>query len=830
MFTDIEGSTQLLDDLGPENYRDALTNHQLAIRDAFGRHDGYEVDTAGDGFFYAFPTAVGAAYAVGEALEALGRGPVKIRVGIHTGEPIVEGPKYVGLDVHRAARIMAAAHGRQALLSGTTRDLLDESFAVRDLGEHRLKDLSALQRLYQLGTGDFPRPRTLTLTNLPVPATEFLGRDRELAEVVEQLRDGVRLLTLTGPGGTGKTRLALQAAAEAADDFAEGVWWVPLAAVRDPGIVLRHTAQTLDVVEQSDRSLGEVLGEMLGGKRMLLVLDNVEHLLPDAVDAIATLRDLGSPKIVVTSRERLQLAGERVYPVPQLSPSEGVDLFVARAGAIDPAFEADAAVAELCSRLDNLPLAIELAAARTAVLQPEQILERLGRQLDLLTGGRDADPRQQTLRATIAWSYDLLTLKERELFASFAVFAGGATLDAVTEVCYADLDTLQSLVDKSLLRHSGDRFWMLETIREYGREVLEQGGESDAIRDHHVSFFLEFLERAEPELTRPDQRRWYAQLTLEQNNIREALAYACEQRDGERALMLAGTVWRYWWSHGVIDEAERWYARAFAIDGKASITARARGMFGLAHMTESRGDREHAREQFEEAAALLQQSGQTRLQISAMAHLVSANHLLGDRQRAQAAAEEGLALALATGDVRGAAVIRSNLAATLLREEDDRGATRAYEQALEEWRAAGDVYGIARTLTALAGIALRGGDPGQAASNVVESLELSSSIGDAQNITWELSVAAEIAAAQGDPQASARLCAAYEALRRHRGLSRPDEAETIRAAHNILGDEFDAAWADGAKLDLEAAVEFAIRVLRQESPAPPELPHAELTP
>ncbi|HKC77025.1 MAG TPA: adenylate/guanylate cyclase domain-containing protein, partial [Gaiellaceae bacterium] len=465
VFTDIEGSTRLLDSLGPEAYRSALADHQRVVREAFAKRDGYEVDTAGDGFFYAFPTAAGAAHAVGDALSSLD-GAIRVRVGLHTGEPIVEGGKYVGLDVHRAARIMAAAHGGQALLSRTTRDLLDDSFVVRDLGEHRLKDLSAPQRLFQLGTGEFPRPRTLHLTNLPVPATAFLGRDRELADVVAQLQDGVRLLTLTGPGGTGKTRLALQAAAEAADDFAEGVWWVPLAALRDPGLVLRHTARMVGIVEQPDRPLEDVLAELLQGKRMLLLLDNAEHLLPEATDAIAALRDLDGPKLVVTSRERLQLTGEHVYPVPQLSPPEGLDLFEARAAAIDPGFEPDAAVEELCDRLDNLPLAIELAAARTAALSPTQILERLGERLDLLKGARDADPRQQTLRATIEWSYDLLSPEERELCTRFGVFAGGATLESVENVCGADLETLASLVDKSLLRHDRDRFWMLETIRE----------------------------------------------------------------------------------------------------------------------------------------------------------------------------------------------------------------------------------------------------------------------------------------------------------------------------------------------------------------------------
>ena len=475
VFTDIEGSTLLLDGLGRERYRDALAEHRRAVREAFARHHGYEVDNAGDGFFYAFSTAAEAACGVSDALEGLDGGPIQIRVGLHTGEPLVDPPKYVGLDVHRAARIMAAAHGGQALMSRTTRELLDEGFAVRDLGDHRLKDLSAAQRLFQLGPGEFPRPRTLRRTNLPVPATEFVGRTRELDDVIDNLRSGVRLLTLTGPGGTGKTRLSLQAAAAPADDFDDGVWWVPLASLRDPALVLRQTAHTLDVLEQPDRPLEEVLTEMLAGKRMLIVLDNAEHLLPAAAASIATLRDLDGPQLVVTSRERLQLAGEHVYPVPQLTTPEGLDLFTMRAAALDPRFEVTPAAQELCERLDNLPLAIELAAARTAVLQSEQILERLSGRLDLLKGGRDADPRQQTLRATIAWSYDLLAPDERELFARLAVFAGSASLEAVEDVCAADIETLGSLVDKSLVRRDGDRFWMLETIREFGVEQLHDG-------------------------------------------------------------------------------------------------------------------------------------------------------------------------------------------------------------------------------------------------------------------------------------------------------------------------------------------------------------------
>jgi predicted ATPase/class 3 adenylate cyclase len=600
VFTDIEGSTKLLDSLGPEEYRRALDEHRRAVRGAFDSHGGYEVDTAGDSFFYAFPTAGEAVSAVGEALDGLEDGPIRVRAGIHTGEPILDGPNYVGLDVHRAARIMAAAHGGQALLSRTTRDLLDDSFEIRDLGDHRLKDLSAPQRLFQLGSGDFPRPRTLRRTNLPVPATEFLGRERELDEVVERLSNGIRLLTLTGPGGTGKTRLALQAAAEAADGFDDGVWWVPLAALRDSALVLRHTAKTLEVVEQPGRPLEDVLAEMLGGKRMLLVLDNAEHLLPDAAGSIATLRDLDGPKLVVTSRERLQLAGEQVYPVPQLTAPEGLGLFNARASGIDPGFETTTAVSELCDRLDNLPLAIELAAARTAVLSPEQILGRLGDRLDLLKGGRDADPRQQTLRATIAWSYDLLAEAECELFSRFAVFAGGATLEAVEEVCGADLDALASLVDKSLVRRDGDRYWMLETLREYGREQLDETEVEESI-ERHGGFYERLAVDVERGLRGPEAAVWLSAVEQELPNFRAAMARALERGNAERTARIASRLGRYWEARSSASEGRSWIDQTLAAGalGEADL---ALARYWAARLAFFQGELERAAGLFAEAA------------------------------------------------------------------------------------------------------------------------------------------------------------------------------------------------------------------------------------
>jgi predicted ATPase/class 3 adenylate cyclase len=740
VFTDIEGSTRLLDSLGSEDYRSALGEHQRAVRRAFGGHGGYEVDTAGDGFFYAFATAADAARAVSEALDALEGGPIRIRAGIHTGEPIVEAPKFVGIDVHRAARIMTAAHGGQALLSRTTRDLLDESLPVRDLGEHRLKDLSAPQRLFQLGTEDFPRPRTLHLTNLPVPATEFLGRDRELSDVVDQLRSGVRLLTLTGPGGTGKTRLALQAAAEAADDFAEGVWWVPLAALRDPGLVLRHTAQTLDVIEQPDRPLGDVLAEMLNGKRMLLVLDNAEHLLPGAGDAIATLRDLDGPKLVVTSRERLQLAGEHVYPVPQLSPREGLGLFTARASAIEPSFAPDAAVEELCDRLDNLPLALELAAARTAVLEPAQILERLGDRLDLLKGTRDADPRQQTLRATIAWSYDLLADEDRELCCRFSVFAGSATLEAIEDVCHADFDALASLVDKSLLRHDRDRYRMLETIREYGSDQLEDVGRENLI-DRHGAFYERFAEEAEAGLRGPDGAGWLDRVEHELPNLRAAMGRALELGHGERALRIATGAGRYWEARSAATEGRSWLDQAFRA-GPIEDGARAVGCLWAGRLAFFQGDSATAERSLVEAARAAHVAGDAFVEATSSAVLAWVAVERGDPTAAQPARDRSWTLLEHLTDPWERSEVILGL--SMVQEQK----TQMSHEVVVLKRQAGDVIATSDSLNNLGWDALIRGELDLAAVYLEEALEIAREIDDTFRMTLAIGNLCHVAVLQ----------------------------------------------------------------------------------
>ena len=434
---------------------------------------------SGRRFFFAFPTAPGALAAASAFTEALSPGPIHVRVGLHTGTPLLTEGGYVGGDVHRAARIAACGHGGQVLVSSSMAQLVDLELA--DLGEHRLKDLSAPERVFQLGDREFPTLKSLYRTNLPVPATPFLGREQELAELLSLLSsEDTRLLTLTGPGGTGKTRLALQAVAEASDRYAEGVWWVPLAPLREPALVFETAAQVLG----SKNGLAEHIAD----KSMLCLFDNFEQVVEAGAELASLLASCPNLDFVVTSRERLRVRGEQTYPVPPLAEEDGEALFIARARAVDPAFTSSEAVAELCLRLDELPLALELAAARTALFSPEQLLERLSQRLDLLKGERDADPRQQTLRATIEWSHDLLSTREQVLFARLSVFAGGCSYEAAEQIAEADPDTLQSLLDKSLLRRrespAGPRYWMLETIREFARHALDAATERELNERH----------------------------------------------------------------------------------------------------------------------------------------------------------------------------------------------------------------------------------------------------------------------------------------------------------------------------------------------------------
>jgi predicted ATPase/class 3 adenylate cyclase len=616
VLTDVEGSTTLLEELGTDTYRDALAEHRRVVRDACSRHEGYEVDYVGDAFFYAFASAQAAVSAVREAMVGLEAGPIRIRVGIHTGEPALDPPKYVGMDVHRAARIMSAAHGGQVVLSPSTVSLLEpDSFELRDLGEHRFKDLSAPERVFQLGEGEFPPIRGLYRTNLPVPATAFLGREEELAMVVGMLDEpDVRLVSLVGPGGAGKTRLALQAAAEASDAYPDGVFWAPLAPLRDPALVLPAVAAALSVSEGQDSSPVDDLARALAGRRLLVFVDNVEHLMPDAADIVgAFVEACPTVTTVVTTRERLQLPGEHVYAVPPMSETDGEALFRNRAATAGVELEASEELRRLCARLDNLPLALELAAARTVVFSPAQLLDRLSQRLDLLKAGRGVDARQETLRSTIAWSHDLLDADEQALFRQLSVFADGCSFESAEQVAGADPDVLQSLLDKSLLRRRdgtlGPRFWMLETIREFAREQLTAAGEADDLKRRHLDHYAALADDGFDEtlLGNDDLDR----LEEERENLRVAFDLALEI-EPELALELGRRVMPSWMRRGEFREGRERLAAALSRVPHAPGLARAWALRAAASLASQQSDLAVADSLGYEALALFRELGDER--------------------------------------------------------------------------------------------------------------------------------------------------------------------------------------------------------------------------
>jgi len=803
LFTDIEGSTRLLQELGEEAYAEALAEHRRVLREAFTKHGGVEVDTQGDAFFVAFPTAPGALAAAAEGRDALAAGPIRVRMGLHTGTPLVAEENYVGYDVHRAARIAAVAHGGQVVVSASTAALTGRD-GLRDLGEHRLKDLSVPERVYQLGEGDFPPLKSLYRTNLPVPSTPFLGRERELEEVSALLaREDLRLVTLTGPGGTGKTRLALQAAAAQAERFPDGVWWVPLAPVRDPELVLQEAAQVLGSANG--------LAEHIADKRLLLIFDNFEQVA-EAASELGSLRGrCPNLRLLVTSRELLRIAGEMEYAVPPLSEPEAVELFCARSQ-LTP----DEQIAALCRRLDCLPLAVELAAARTKVLSPAQILERLAQRLDLLRGGRDAEARQQTLRATIEWSRGLLEREEQELFARLAVFAGGCTLDAAEQVCDADVDTLQSLVEKSLVRHSGERFWMLETIREYALERLEESGEADELRRRHAGYFATLAETADPHMRGgPEQRVWLERIEAEFDNLRAAMDWALDN-DPETALRLvAGLDW-FFWVRGRGTEAAGWLERALASEGAREPRLRARALLAAAVVAQLLGNSTAETRYADESFRLYSELGEEAGQASALREQGKAAVSRGDHARAAVLYEECIALAQRIGDIFDEAVARNNLGDIANREGRWEDAIELCSQSRSLRVDFGDRWGAALALSNVAFAELHLGRLGEAERDLRQALHEGFEIGSVQVVFTCLGSLAALASDADNPSRAARLMGAEAAIGEEIGVVlagaeltlHERTAASVRAA---LGDDaFALELEQGRRLSLDEAVEYAL--------------------
>jgi predicted ATPase/class 3 adenylate cyclase len=803
VFTDVEGSTRLLQQLGADAYADALAQHRRALREAFIRHDGVEVDTQGDSFFIAFSSAPAAIAAAAEAQQVLAAGPIRVRMGIHTGTPHVTDEGYVGPDVHRAARIAAAGHGGQILVSSSTASLV-EGDSLRDLGEHRLKDLAAPERIYELGGEAFPPLRSLQQTDLPIPATPFLGRQRELGEVTTLLGSGVaRLLTLTGPAGAGKTRLALQVAAEASDQYPDGVFWAQLAALRDPKLVLEVAAQALEARDG--------LADRIGDRRLLLILDNFEHLIDAAGELARLLAACPKLQLLVTSRELLRLPGEQAYPVPPLEPQDATELFTTRARAVDPRFEPRPVVHELCSRLANLPLALELAAARVHVLSPEQLLDRLSKRLDLLKAGRGVDPRQQTLRATIAWSYDLLDEEERLLFEGLSVFRGGCTLEAAEEVCDADIDTLQSLIDKSLLRRQGERFWMLETIREYATERLEERGEEDELRRRHADHFLSRAEDAAvggpSEL--PEAGVW---LRDELDNIRRARGRLIASGDVEREARLAVAALWALWTRASLRELKAWLVSALERSADLDPRLRADALGAAALAAANLGESEVAREYARESLEIARERNDKRQIEWALRVLSFDEPDLDERRRLLHECE---ALLRELGDDGGLGWVTFLLGVTLFDEGRFKEAREALYRAVAIFRGLGRRWDAANAENAIAYVLIADGQH-QAARPILE--EALRRAVDLQSVALAIEALAALGCVrvETDPGAAARLFSAAETIAEESGQRLETNYALLfveraaEAARERLGDAFGVEWKAGSELTLNEAVAQAL--------------------
>jgi predicted ATPase len=807
VFTDIEGSTGLLHDLGEVRYAEALAAHRRVLRSAFGAEGGVEVDTQGDALFVAFPTAPGALRAAAEAVSALTAGPVRVRMGIHTGTPHVAEEGYVGMDVHRAARIAACGHGGQVLISAPTAALVDTA-ALRDLGEHRLKDLSAPERIFQLGVEEFPPLRSLYGTNLPVPATPFLGRTRELADVLGMLaRDDVRLLTLTGPGGTGKTRLGLQAAAEASERHSGGVFWVPLASLRESQIVLEAAARALGAKNG--------LAEHIADRSVLVLFDNFEQVVDAAGELSELLAACPNLQLLVTSREVLRVPGEHAYPVPPLEPEDGAALFLARARAIRPSFVDDEKVRELCTRLEQLPLALELAAARVSVLSPERLLDRISTRLDVLKAGRGVDPRQQTLRATIEWSYDLLSDDEQGLFARLAVFEGGCTLEAAEEICDADVDTLQSLVDKSLVRvRDSDRFWMLETIREYANGCLEGSSEHDVMARRHADWFAALADESYTAQLEPrSESDAMAAMDREQANLRAAVAWSRES--GSAALQLriltgASEVFLRGSQREFREQLEG--ALALGVDD-AELHSRAEALRSFACYRQ--GDLPAARTAAEHALALANEAADPRTNAAALGYLANVAQAEGRFEEAQRLYEEVAEAHRAAENNRGIGISLVNLGDLALSVCNyDRAVTLLLE-AVDLGRRYDEMTLLTATLN-LATAYVHLGRLGEAEEAALEGIGLARAGNELVEVSCLLRVFAAIAVRRGEAERGARLLGAAARLREEIDLSLEPSEQVLdddvlhRLRSTLEPGKLEVLMSAGRRLSLAEAIDESL--------------------
>jgi predicted ATPase/class 3 adenylate cyclase len=895
LFSDIERSTHLWERY-PDAMRDTLARHDELLRRIVEQHGGEVFKTVGDGFCTAF-TSAGAALRAAVAIErALIVAhwsipePLRVRLALHTGTPEMRGDDYFGQALNRTARILAAAHGDQILLSATTAELvtddLPHDISLRDLGEFRLRDLLHADRLFQLVApdipGDFPPLRTLEMirTNLPAEVTSFVGRAQARAEVRRAL-ETTRLMTLTGSGGVGKTRLALRVAADLIEKFADGVWLVELAPVTDPQFVVRVVANAIGVREEPGQPLDALLQSYLQQRRLLLILDNCEHLMSACATLIARImRTCPGVSVMTTSRAALEIEGEVIWRVPSLAmppettddyeallQSEALQLFADRAAAVRPGFaitEQNAqTIARICRQLDGIPLALELAAVRVRALAVEQIAARLDDRFRLLTGGsRTALRRQQTLKALIDWSYDMLLPTEQEALRRLAVCAGGWSIEAAEAICdgLPALDALVELVNKSLVvaeEGLGEaRYRLLETIRQYGLERLREQEEEQETRARHMRFFTELVEAADRDRRVHDDGHWIDRLEAEHDNIQAALETATRHVEPNAALRIAVAFGWFWERRGYWTEGRQWLERALTGSG-GDDGLRTRAHMRAGELAQLQSDHDNAQEHFDTALAGYRALGDAAGIAQAIYYQGMGAFRRGDHNRARELLEEGLAIARAAGEERVANEILYGIGSVHFAIGEYDRSRAIVSEYLASCRAAGNRAGIVRALNRLGymafvqgdndtaralldeniamqramkshnrmmtdSLSIRGqvahddGDYATARTNYREALSIRRDLRDIFGVTYSLERIAALAASTGRIDRAARLWGAAEALRERVGSPLlPAEigtyqAEVEDAREQYDPDAFDRAWADGRTMSTDAAVALAL--------------------
>ncbi len=855
LFTDIEGSTRLLQALGP-TYRNLQAGHDALIRKAVSSAGGVEVRTEGDAFFVAFQSAGSAVSAAVAAQRSLAAhewpagAEVRVRMGLHTGAGVLGGDDYIGLSVHRAARVASIAHGGQVLLSSTTASLVEQDLpddvALQDLGGHLLKDLAQSEHIYQLVIGglaaEFPPLATVDAipNNLPTHLPTFVGRERELAAAAELL-ERARLVTFTGPGGTGKTRLAIQLAAQVGPQFPDGAFFVSLASIRDEGLVPSAITEALGIHSAGTRlpPLAQLLA-YVSGRRILLLLDNFEQVLGAAPAVTQILDAAPACSVLVTSRTPLHLSAEEEIPVSPLElpdagtpptletadQSEAVALFMERAQTARPDLTLDdhdlAAVAEVTIRLDGLPLAIELAAARTNIMTPPELLARLD--IDLLTGGpQDVPSRQQTLRNTISWSYDLLEEPAQSLFERFSVFVGGATLDEAEAVCGAaeDLGTsvvegLSQLVEHSLLRPPSTeipRFRMLVTLRQFAAEQLSARGETDAMRRRHAEVYLALAERAAPEMLGNDRSKWLDRLSADHGNLRAALSWALEGPEPEIAIRLASAQWRFWQMRGHLYEGQERFDEVLALP-EQTLELRAGALEGAGGIAYWQGDLEAARVPYSEALGVERQLGNPAGIANALYNLSFPVGFAGDISGARELLDEGLAIYDELGDQAGIANINYAFGALWYNDGLIEEAHEYFRRTIEISRDLDNPFGLGWALFAAGELRIGVGELDEARADLEEGLQLFLDAGDVSVIPPFLNDFAALAKTDDQMDRAIRLAGARDGLSSRSGADPPnvspvfpDLTTEVLAA---LEGEPAVIYAEGLAMTQDEAVAYAL--------------------